>query len=256
MSKFDLKQFIRIKILKTKVTSKDFLENLRKRGAKIGRDVYIYSTSKTLIDSTCAHLLTIGDHVRIAEGVKILTHDYSWSVLKRYSSENIVPGKILGAQSATEIGNNVFIGMNAIITRGVTIGNNVVIGAGSVVTRNCPDDGVYAGNPASRIMSLEEFYRKREALQLEEAKDIAIRYKNRFQKQPPIEIFSEYFPLFLTRQEAEAIPTFRAQMGRMESFDETAAYMDAHKPEFDGYEAFLQYCYQQDQPQDDKESCL
>lgn len=27
-------------------------------------------------------MITIGDHVRITEGVKILTHDYSWSVLK------------------------------------------------------------------------------------------------------------------------------------------------------------------------------
>ena len=252
MSKFDLKQFIRIKILKTKVTSEDFLERLRKRGAQIGRDVYIYSTSKTLIDSTCAHLLKIGDHVRIAEGVKILTHDYSWSVLKRYDGEGICPGQILGAQSATEIGSNVFIGMNAIITRGVTVGDNVVIGAGSVVTKDCPGNAVYAGNPAKQIMTLEEFYRKREALQLEEAKDIALRYKARFGKEPPIEIFSEYFMLFATREEAENIPVFRAQMGRMESFDATAKYMDTHKPAFDGYKAFLNYCYQQE----DEESCV
>ena len=27
-------------------------------------------------------MISIGNHVRITEGVKILTHDYSWSVLK------------------------------------------------------------------------------------------------------------------------------------------------------------------------------
>ena len=245
MGKFDLKMFVRRKILGSKMTSEDFLNNLRRCGAQIGADVYIYSTGKTLIDSTCAHLLTIGDHVRIAEGVKILTHDYSWSVLKRYSSETVCEGAILGAQSATEIGSNVFIGMNAIITRGVKIGDNVVIGAGSVVTKDCPADGVYAGNPAKRIMTLEEYYRKREALQFDEAKDIAIRYKQRFGKEPPMEIFSEYFMLFTTGGEAEKIPAFRAQMARMDNFEATKAYMNAHTPRFPDYAAFLKSCYEQ-----------
>ena len=110
--------------------------------------------------------------MRISEGVKILNHDYAWSVLKRYSSEEIVAGNILGAWSPVEIGSNVFIGMNAIITRGVKIGDNVVIGAGSVVTKDCPSDGIYAGNPARRIMSTAEFYRKRESMQFEEGPSV------------------------------------------------------------------------------------
>lgn len=53
-----------------------------------------------------------------------------------------------------QIGNNVFIGMRALILKGVTIGDNVVIGAGSVVTKKIPSNSVYAGIPARRICSL------------------------------------------------------------------------------------------------------
>ena len=38
------------------------------------------------------------------------------------------------------IGNNVFIGMNAIILMGTNIGNNSIVGAGSVVKGNFPAD--------------------------------------------------------------------------------------------------------------------
>lgn len=247
MSKFNLKRFVQRKILKNRVTSQELLDNLRKQGADIGTDVYVYSTNRTMIDASSPFLLKIGDHVRIAEGVKILTHDYAWSVLKRYSSDTACPGRIFGAQSAVEIGSNVFIGMNAIITRGVKIGDNVIIGAGSVVTKDCPSDGVYAGNPAKKLMTMEEYYRKREALQYEEAKDIAVRYKERFHKEPPKEVFLEYFMLFATREEALKIPSFRAQMGRMENFEATGDYMDAHAPMFPNYEAFLKSCYQQEE---------
>ncbi|PRR79897.1 Maltose O-acetyltransferase [Clostridium liquoris] len=45
------------------------------------------------------------------------------------------------------IGNNVWIGGNAVINPGVTIGNNVVIGSGAVVTKDIPDNVIAVGNP-------------------------------------------------------------------------------------------------------------
>lgn len=244
MRKFNFVNFLKRRVLKGKRTSEDVLNHLRKGGAQIGRDVLIYSTSKTLIDASAPYLLKIGDHVRIAEGVKILTHDYSWSVLKRYVPEDGLPGCVFGAQSAVEIGSNVFIGMNAIITRGVTIGDHVVIGAGSVVTKDCPSGGVYAGNPAKRIMSMDQYRKKREALQFEEARDLALRYKERFGSEPPQEIFSEYFMLFASAEEAQRVPVFRDQMGRMENFEACVRYMNHNPPRFAGYAAFLQACFQ------------
>jgi acetyltransferase-like isoleucine patch superfamily enzyme len=55
------------------------------------------------------------------------------------------------ASSPIEIGDDVFVGANTLILKGVTLGKRVIVGAGSVVTRSFPDDAVIAGNPAKRI---------------------------------------------------------------------------------------------------------
>ena len=218
--------------------SQQLLSDLRKSGAVIGEDVVIYDPQNTLIDQTAPWLLTIGDHVRITSGVKILTHDYAWSVLKRRD------GSILGAQGPVVIGSNVFIGVNAVITRGVSVGDNVVIGAGSVVTKDCPSGGVYAGNPARRIMSIDAFCEKRRACQFEEAKTLARQYQARFGVMPPKEIFAEYFLLFADVEEAKKNPAFCKKMELLENYDQTERYMVQNQRMFAGYEAFLQACFQ------------
>lgn len=65
------------------------------------------------------------------------------------------------------IGNNVWIGGNAVICPGVKIGDNVVIGAGSVVTKNVPSNTVAAGNPCKVIHEITDedkkfYYKKNE----------------------------------------------------------------------------------------------
>lgn len=237
------KRLVRRMLYSENASSESFIKYLKKGGAYIGENVTIYAPNKTLIDTTAPWLLKIGNNVRIAEGAKILTHDYSWSVLKCYSSDNVKPGAILGAQSAVEIGDNVFIGMNAIITRGVKIGKNVIIGAGSVVTKDCADNGVYAGNPAKLIMNIEDFYYKRQAQQFSEAKDMVIKYRQRFSKQPPKEVFSEYFMLFSSKDDAVSVDKFRKQMETSMNYEKCLEYIEAHKPMFADYEQFLQECY-------------
>lgn len=97
------------------------------------------------------YLITIGDNVRITNGVRFATHDGGVHVLRNMGVDNIdVFGKII-------IGDNVFIGWNSIILPNVTIGNNVVIGAGSIVTHSIPDNCVVAGNPAKIIKSIDEY---------------------------------------------------------------------------------------------------
>ena len=237
-----IKRFLRNIVLKEKSSSEKFVEYLRKKGVQVGNNVRFFSPSNTLVDISCPWLLTIGDNVNITHGVIILTHDYSWSVLKKQPKTQ---GVILGAQSPVKIGNNVFIGMNAIITRGVTIGDNVIIGAGSVVTGDCESNSVYAGSPAKRIMSVDEYYSKRESKQFEEAKDMARIYREKFGKNPPKEVFFEYFMLFSTPEEACAVPEFRAQLETCGNFDDSVIYMKNHKPMFDNYEEFLKNCFEQ-----------
>lgn len=51
----------------------------------------------------------------------------------------------------TIIGNDVWIGLNVIIRRGITIGDGVVIAAGSIVTSDIPSYQIWAGVPAKFV---------------------------------------------------------------------------------------------------------
>jgi acetyltransferase-like isoleucine patch superfamily enzyme len=53
-----------------------------------------------------------------------------------------------------KIADNVWVGMNAVILKGVTIGENSVVAAGSVVTKSVPPNTVVAGNPAVIVRQL------------------------------------------------------------------------------------------------------
>lgn len=227
-------------IYREKSDSATYVKHLRKLGVQIGDDVTVYDPFRTEVDVTCPWLLRIGNHVRITRGVTILTHDYSWSVLKNAPD---TCGSIFGAQSPVTIGNNIFIGMNAIITRGVTIGDNVIIGAGSVVTKDCESNSVYGGNPARKIMTLTEYYEKRKKLQFSEAREMARRYRATFDGNPPKEVFSEYFMLFCTAQEAENVPCFKRQMALGTGLRDSVTYMLDYSPMFENYEKFLEACF-------------
>lgn len=52
------------------------------------------------------------------------------------------------------IGNDCWIGGNAVINPGVTLGDNVIVGSGAVVTKSFPSNVVIAGNPAKIIKTL------------------------------------------------------------------------------------------------------
>jgi acetyltransferase-like isoleucine patch superfamily enzyme len=54
------------------------------------------------------------------------------------------------------ISDNVWIGMNAILLKGVTIGENSVVAAGSVVTKSVPANTVVAGNPAVAVKTFDK----------------------------------------------------------------------------------------------------
>lgn len=60
-----------------------------------------------------------------------------------------------GATAPIHIEDDVFIGMQVLVLKGVTIGAGSVIGAGSIVTRDIPPGVIAAGNPARVIRSLE-----------------------------------------------------------------------------------------------------
>lgn len=232
-----IKEYIKKLVMGKRYSSDSYIQYLRDIGVKIGQDCIIYVPSKTLVDEQYPWLISIGNHVRITEGCKLLTHDYSWSVLKLYNHG----GAIYGASGHIQIGNNVFIGMNSIICRNVTIGDNVIIGAGSVVTKDCLSNGVYAGVPAKQITTIEDFLEKRKAMQLQEAKELAVEYYKRFGVKAPKEIFHEYFMLFTSLE--ELTPQFREKMRLGGNYTESCKYLNNYKRKFASFEEFLKYCY-------------
>lgn len=233
------KEFIKGLIYGHKASSEKYIAHLKRIGVSIGEDVVIYVPTKTVIDEQYPWMIKIGSHVRITQGVIILTHDYSWSTLKVAQE-----GVILGASGMVTIGNNVFIGMNAIITRGVTIGDNVVIGTGSVVTKDCLPNGIYAGNPARRIAELEDFCEKRKSLQLQEAKTLAVNYYERYGKKPPEEVFHEYFMLFTDAETASSKTWCVNKMKLLGNYDVSTEYLRNNPPCFENYESFLAFCFE------------
>jgi maltose O-acetyltransferase len=62
-----------------------------------------------------------------------------------------LPTSKIHIDKAIVIGDNVQVGVGAIILAGVSVGDNVVIGAGAIVTRDIHSNCIVAGNPARVI---------------------------------------------------------------------------------------------------------
>lgn len=90
--------------------------------------------------------ITIGNNTIVGANTKILDSDFHPTDAE--DRRNNPDDKEKTKTAPVNIGNNVFIGCNVLILKGVTIGDNAVIGAGSVVTRDVPDNCIVAGNPA------------------------------------------------------------------------------------------------------------
>ncbi|MFR8043658.1 acyltransferase [Clostridium butyricum] len=229
-------EHIKVCVLGYKATSKSYINHLKKSGVLIGENIFIYRPMSTTIDLQNPHLLKIGNNVMMTGPVTILTHDYSWSVLKNKY------GVIAGNQNFVTIGNNVFIGWGATILAGTTIGDNVVIGANSVVKGNVNSNSVYAGNPARYIMNIQEYFNKRVSKQLEEAVIYVLRYKERFGVVPPIEKLDEYFFLFTSGDNKNYLKKYDYKLNLMMSYDKSIEYLLKNQPMFSCYDEFIKFC--------------
>ena len=121
------------------------------------------------------------------------------------------------------------------------IGDNTIIGAYSVVSGKVEANSVYAGNPARKICSILEYYEKIKNRQVDDACEIYRHYKNNFKKQPPIEIFHEYFYLFSDRDDDFLPDIFEKKFRDHGNYEETVKYFQKHTPEFLSYEEFCKY---------------
>lgn len=106
------------------------------------------------------NLIKIGNDVDISSGVILAVHSNIHGVLNNISQHRPEEEKHLFNEviGCIEIGNNVFIGANAIITGNVKIGNNVIVSAGSLVENDIPDNSVVRGVPAKKMCTVDQLY--------------------------------------------------------------------------------------------------
>lgn len=91
--------------------------------------------------------ITIGNNVKIGGGTIIMDHDaHSLNYIERRDGRNEV-----AASRSINIGDDVLIGAQCIVLKGVTIGARSIVGGGSVVTSSIPEDCIAAGNPCKVI---------------------------------------------------------------------------------------------------------
>lgn len=125
------------------MTGPVIVETLNEGEIEIGN----HSGGSAVVISSLAKV-TIGQQVRLGGNVRIFDHDYHPLNAELRKSSNDWEDV---AARPVRIGNDVFVGTNAMILKGVTVGDRAIVAAGSVVTRDVPADEVWGGNPACRL---------------------------------------------------------------------------------------------------------
>ena len=115
------------------------IECLPNAVVEIGDKSYINHDSEI----RCRERITIGNNVSIAYNVLIQDSDYHTT----YDDNGNPKPQTL----PIVIGDNVWIGANAIILKSVSIGEGSTVAAGSVVTKSVPPYSLVGGNPARII---------------------------------------------------------------------------------------------------------
>ena len=111
-------------------------------------DVIIGDHTRVGLHNTIIGPVTIGSHVNLAQGITVtaLNHNFEESS-KRIDEQGVTTKPVI-------IGNDIWIGANAVILPGVSIGDHSVVAAGAVVTKDVPPHSLAAGVPAKIIKKI------------------------------------------------------------------------------------------------------
>lgn len=126
-------------------------------GLKVFDDVNLTIGDNTTLNYqtliSVAKSVTIGNNCKFAGEIKIFDNNsHPLDYIKRRNNEIMSESDV----SAVYIEDDVWIGTQTIILKGVTIGKGAVIGAGSIVTKSIPPYSLAVGNPASVIKNLNQ----------------------------------------------------------------------------------------------------
>ncbi len=88
--------------------------------------------------------ITIGDNCLIASGCKFVDHDHG-------TNRNQLMHSQYGSRIRILVGEDVWLGCNVIVLKGVQIGTGAIVAAGAVVTKSIPEYEIWGGVPAKKI---------------------------------------------------------------------------------------------------------
>ena len=89
--------------------------------------------------------IVIGNDCLIASGCKFIDHDHELTVGAGPMHSLSCP------EAAITLEEDVWLGVNVVVLKGVIIGQGAVVGAGAVVTKSVPPYEIWAGIPARKI---------------------------------------------------------------------------------------------------------
>ena len=108
-----------------------------------------------------SELIFIHNNVSIGRNADFVTHDAIDFTLNKLPEDQRMDYKFKERIGCIEIMDNVMIGSNSVILYDTRIGPNVIIASGSVVTKDCEPNSVYAGIPARKIGTFDDFMKRR-----------------------------------------------------------------------------------------------
>lgn len=120
-----------------------------------GHNAEVTIGSNSRIHGSCIHAISkisIGEYCLIAANCNIMDSNGHESLMEKPEDRLLTIDK----PKPIIIENNVWIGANCIILKGVTIGQGAIIAAGSVVTKDVPKYSIVGGNPARLIKTFKE----------------------------------------------------------------------------------------------------
>ena len=102
------------------------------------------SIAKAQIVSLEPYKIEIGEDCMLSYDIEIRNTD-SHKIYDKDTNKRINEGK------SVNIGNHVWLGMRAVILKGVNIGNNSIVAGGSIVTKDVKANTIVSGSPARQI---------------------------------------------------------------------------------------------------------
>jgi len=88
--------------------------------------------------------ITIGSYCNIASGCRFIDHDHGIRKGVPIGIQPSIKGKIV-------LEEDVWLGCNVVVLKGVRIGRGAIVGAGAVVTKSIPSEEIWGGVPARFI---------------------------------------------------------------------------------------------------------